>query len=86
MRARSGGRIVNVANYVGRVYIPFVSTYVATKHAVEGWSDCLRAEVAPFGNIKVVIIEPGAKKPWAWMRTHHRTPSIIKPFVDAPVR
>ena len=60
MRARSGGRIVNVASYVGRVYIPFVSTYVATKHAVEGWSDCLRAEVAPFGNIKVVIIEPGA--------------------------
>ena len=31
----------------------------ATKHALEGWSDCLRIEVAPFG-IDVVIIEPGA--------------------------
>lgn len=32
--------------------------YHATKHALEGWSDCLRLEVAGFG-IKVVIVEPG---------------------------
>lgn len=32
--------------------------YHATKHALEGWSDCLRLEVAGFG-IKVIIIEPG---------------------------
>ena len=32
--------------------------YHASKHALEGWSDCLRLELAPFG-IKVVVIEPG---------------------------
>ena len=35
------------------------SWYHATKHALEGWWDCLRFELAPFG-IDVVIIEPGA--------------------------
>ena len=32
--------------------------YHATKHALEGWSDCLRIELKPFG-VDVVIIEPG---------------------------
>lgn len=35
--------------------------YHATKHGLEGWSDCLRLEVNQFG-IKVVIIEPGVTK------------------------
>ena len=35
--------------------------YATPKHALEGWSDCLRLELAPF-NIEVVIIEPGAIK------------------------
>jgi short-subunit dehydrogenase len=40
------------------MYAPMGSWYHATKHAVEGWSDCLRLELSPF-NIDVVIIEPG---------------------------
>jgi short-subunit dehydrogenase len=42
----------------GKMYTPLGSWYHATKHAVEGWSDCLRLELKPFG-IDVVIIEPG---------------------------
>ena len=39
--------------------MPLGGWYHATKHALEGWSDCLRLETAPFG-IQVVLIEPGA--------------------------
>lgn len=51
------------ANYVSlmrqsQMYSLLGAWYHATKHALEGWSDCLRLEVAQFG-IKVVIVEPG---------------------------
>ena len=58
MRARGSGRIVNVSSIGGKVYEPLGAWYHATKHALEGLSDSLRMELAPFG-IDVVIIEPG---------------------------
>ena len=58
MRQQGSGTIVNISSMGGRIYTPFGAWYHATKHALEGWSDCLRFEVAPFG-IDVVIIEPG---------------------------
>ena len=59
MRANKTGTIVNVSSVVGKTYFPFAAWYIATKHALEGWSDALRLELAPF-HIKVAIIEPGA--------------------------
>ena len=61
MRAQGSGRIVNVSSVGGRIFLPLGAWYHATKHALEGWSDCLRYETAPF-NIQVVLIEPGAIK------------------------
>lgn len=58
MRERGSGYIVNISSMGGRIYTPLGAWYHATKHALEGWSDCLRIEVAQFG-IRVVIIEPG---------------------------
>jgi NAD(P)-dependent dehydrogenase (short-subunit alcohol dehydrogenase family) len=58
MRARRAGTIVNVTSMGGKIYSVLGGWYHATKHALEGWSDCLRIEVAEFG-IKVVIVEPG---------------------------
>ena len=58
MRAQGSGRIVNMSSMGGRIYEPLGSWYHATKFAVEGMSDALRLEVAPFG-IDVVLIEPG---------------------------
>ena len=55
------GRIVNISSMVGKIYAPLGAWYHATKHALEGWSDSLRLETAPF-NIQVVLIEPGAIK------------------------
>ncbi len=59
MREAGSGRIVNVSSVGGKVYTPLGAWYHATKHALEGWSDCLRIETAPF-NIQVVLIKPGA--------------------------
>ena len=58
MRAKRAGRIINITSMGGKIYTPLGSWYHATKHALEGWSDCLRIELAPLG-IDVVIIEPG---------------------------
>lgn len=58
MRARRAGKIVNISSVGGKVYTPMGSWYHATKHALEGWSDCLRFELRQFG-IDVIIIEPG---------------------------
>jgi len=59
MRAQRAGTVVNVSSIGGKIYTPLGAWYHATKHAVEGFSDALRLEVAPFG-IRVVIVEPGA--------------------------
>jgi len=58
MRTRRRGRIVNISSIGGKVYEPLGAWYHATKFAVEGFSDSLRLELAPFG-IDVVIVEPG---------------------------
>lgn len=58
MRKQKSGKIINISSMGGKMYTPLGAWYHATKHALEGWSDCLRIEVAPFG-IHVVIIEPG---------------------------
>ncbi len=59
MRKQKSGKIINISSIGGKIYFPLGAWYHATKHALEGWSDCLRIELKPFG-IDVVIIEPGA--------------------------
>lgn len=59
MRAQGSGRIVNITSIGGKMHEPLGGWYHATKFAVEGLSDCLRMELAPFG-IQVVVVEPGA--------------------------
>ncbi|MFE3897516.1 MULTISPECIES: oxidoreductase [unclassified Priestia] len=59
MRKQKSGKIINNSSMGGKVYTPLGAWYHATKHALEGYSDCLRFEVAQFG-IDVVIIEPGS--------------------------
>lgn len=58
MRQQQAGLIVNVSSLGGLVAIPFQGLYSASKFAVEGMTEALRMEVAPFG-IKVVLIAPG---------------------------
>jgi NAD(P)-dependent dehydrogenase (short-subunit alcohol dehydrogenase family) len=59
MRERGRGRVVNVGSIMGRVAMPLLGAYNASKHAVAAVTDALRMELAPFG-ITVVLVEPGA--------------------------
>ena len=55
---RPAGRIINISSIEGKVASPFISSYAATKHAIEGFSHSLRRELQLFG-IKVIIVAPG---------------------------
>jgi NAD(P)-dependent dehydrogenase (short-subunit alcohol dehydrogenase family) len=61
MREQKGGTIVQIASVGGRVAFPLYSIYHGTKWAVEGFTESLQYEVAPF-NINLKLIEPGAIK------------------------
>jgi len=58
MRAQRFGRIINFSSINGLLGIPFQSAYTASKHAIEGWSECLAQETRRFG-VRVTLIEPG---------------------------
>ena len=58
MRERRHGRIVNVSSVNGRVAVPGLGAYCASKFAVEGFSESLRHELLPF-DVYVALVEPG---------------------------
>ena len=58
MRDKGKGKIVNFSSINGLLGIPFEGAYTASKHAIEGFSECLALEVKPFG-IQVMLVEPG---------------------------
>jgi NAD(P)-dependent dehydrogenase (short-subunit alcohol dehydrogenase family) len=58
MRQQGGGYLVSISSIGGLIGIPFQGLYSASKFAVEGLMESLRAEVKPYG-IRVVLIEPG---------------------------
>ncbi|MEU8094701.1 SDR family NAD(P)-dependent oxidoreductase [Micromonospora chalcea] len=57
MRERRSGAVVQMSSQGGRMSFPAVGSYSAGKFALEGWSEALAGEVAPFG-IRVLIVEP----------------------------
>jgi NAD(P)-dependent dehydrogenase (short-subunit alcohol dehydrogenase family) len=61
MRRQKSGTIINVTSITGRLGLPFMSPYDATKFAVEGLSESLRYELSLFG-VRVKVVEPGGVK------------------------
>lgn len=81
MRRQRRGHIINISSVAGLVGFPGSGYYAASKHAVEGWSDSLAAEVRPLG-IQVTCIEPGpSRTDWAG-RSMTQTPNRILDYAE----
>jgi NAD(P)-dependent dehydrogenase (short-subunit alcohol dehydrogenase family) len=79
MREQKSGHIISITSVGGHVGNPGSGYYAATKHAVEGWSKALAAEVAPLG-IKVTAVAPGPfRTDWAG-RSMRQTPNRIEDY------
>jgi NAD(P)-dependent dehydrogenase (short-subunit alcohol dehydrogenase family) len=74
MRAQGSGHIIQVSSIGGVNAFPTVGLYHASKWALEGFSQSLAAEVAPFG-IKVTLVEPGGfATEWGGASAQRATP------------
>jgi NAD(P)-dependent dehydrogenase (short-subunit alcohol dehydrogenase family) len=86
-RRRRAGHILNITSMGGYITMPGITYYCGSKFALEGISDTLSKELAPF-NISVTAVAPGSfRTDWAG-RSMQRTPRSISDY-DAsfdPVR
>jgi len=67
LRRQGFGHIVMVSSISGRMGFPGVGSYVASKFALEGWTETLRLEMKPLG-IQIVLVEPGSFQTDIWTR------------------
>jgi NAD(P)-dependent dehydrogenase (short-subunit alcohol dehydrogenase family) len=81
MRRHGSGHIVMVSSISGRTGFPGVSSYAASKFALEGWAETLRYEMAALG-IQVVLVEPGSFETDIWTRNAKVTAKMRDP--DSP--
>lgn len=90
MKAAGGGRIVNIGSVGGLQPAPHMAAYVASKHALVGLSETIRAELLPYG-VYVTLVNPGVMRtgsPWhayfkgdpqaeyAWFAATDNTPGV----------
>lgn len=61
MRRRGGGHVIMISSMAGRIAMPLMGAYAASKFGLEAVSESWRHELRPFG-IKVVLVEPGPYK------------------------
>jgi NAD(P)-dependent dehydrogenase (short-subunit alcohol dehydrogenase family) len=70
------GRIVNMSSISGRVALPLVAPYTASKFALEAVTDALRREVTPHG-VHVVAVEPGAIATPVWEKSRAQGEALV---------
>jgi NAD(P)-dependent dehydrogenase (short-subunit alcohol dehydrogenase family) len=75
------GRIITVGSIGGRMSVPFLGPYSASKFAVRAWMDALRIELAPQG-VAAVLIEPGAIATPLWEKGTTAATSRIDAMTD----
>jgi NAD(P)-dependent dehydrogenase (short-subunit alcohol dehydrogenase family) len=79
-RSGSPGRIINISSMLGRLAVPFVGAYCASKFGLEGFSDTLRREMKLFG-IDVIVVEPGAVVTPIWDKAEGK---MLQEYPDTP--
>jgi short-subunit dehydrogenase len=59
---KQGGALINIGSEVSEAYTPLLGMYVATKHAVKGYTDCLRVEIEQVDKapVAITLIQPGS--------------------------
>ena len=78
MRRQGFGHIVMVTSISGRSGFPGVGSYVASKFALEGWTETLRFELKALG-IHVVLVEPGSFETDIWTRNAKISARMLDP-------
>jgi NAD(P)-dependent dehydrogenase (short-subunit alcohol dehydrogenase family) len=73
---KSKGKICIIGSMAGRIAMPFLSPYVSTKFALEGFCDSLRREMNPFG-VKTILIEPAAVATPIWNKAKEQDTSFV---------
>jgi hypothetical protein len=75
-RSRTGppGRIVNISSVEGKIALPFLGAYAASKHGLEGMSESLRRELMLYG-IDVIIVAPGSVATPIWDKAQAADPA-----------
>lgn len=82
----SRGAVCNVSSVAGRIALPGLGLYAASKHALEGMTEALRHELRPFG-VRVTLVEPGPyatdimERNRAVCRRMHEPDSPYQPWV-----
>lgn len=77
----SRGRIVLIGSVSGRLALPFLGPYAASKFALEAVADALRGEVAPFG-IPVSLVQPGSIATPMWRKGAERAARLPPAAVE----
>jgi NAD(P)-dependent dehydrogenase (short-subunit alcohol dehydrogenase family) len=67
LRRQGSGHVVMISSISGRMGFPGVSSYSASKFALEGWAETLRLEMKPLG-VQIVLVEPGSFETDIWTR------------------
>lgn len=75
------GRIVNISSVGGKLGVPFLGPYIASKFGIEGLSESLRRELMFYG-IKVSIVAPGAVVTPIWDKAEQMD---IAPYAGLPI-
>jgi NAD(P)-dependent dehydrogenase (short-subunit alcohol dehydrogenase family) len=70
------GTIVIMGSLAGRVALPFLSPYTATKSALIGWGESLRRELRPLG-VRTILVEPGAIATPIWNKGRQQDLSFV---------
>jgi NAD(P)-dependent dehydrogenase (short-subunit alcohol dehydrogenase family) len=79
MRARGSGTIVNISSLGGVIGHANAGYYSASKFALEGFSEALRAEIEPFG-LRVIVVEPGGGFRTGMMSRTRVTPTPLPEY------
>lgn len=75
------GRVINISSGAGKLSVPFLAAYTATKHAVEGLSHSLRRELLPW-NIPVIVVGPGNVRTPIWAKASNENAWDHTPFAS----